>query len=169
MTKKQKNIRQMLIKAINSFNLHERYLIENDLCERCICSRFAMHLEKALRRSSFKEYTTDVEFDRGMGGNDHGKKRLHGGDTYLNLIVHKRGYNLDVGYDNLFAVEMKKQGLNFSFDKDRLQMLVDNENGFCYRAGFAIVIISDNVSNRYELAIDEDGEFYNAVDLESYL
>lgn len=164
MTRKQEEIQQLLIRAINSFNRHERYLIENNLCERCICSRFAMHIEKALCRSSFNEYVTDVEYDRGMGGNEFGKKRLQGHDVYLDLIVHKREYDGVKGFDNLFAVEMKKQGQDFSEDKERLQILVDNENGFCYRAGFAIVIVADRLADKYELELVEDGKFYNAVD-----
>lgn len=164
MTEKQNCIRNLLIRAINNFNEKEEYIMNNGLCERCICARFAMYLERALHRSIFKEYTTDMEFDRGMGGNDSGKKQLCNHDAYLDLIVHKRGFNHDVGYDNLFAVEMKKQRLDFRDDKERLQILVDNKNGFCYRAGFAIVIAKDVASDRYELVIDQDGEFYNEVD-----
>ena len=165
MTKEQKAIRRILVRAINSFNSHEKYLIENNLCEQCICAKFAMHIEKMLRRSSsFKDYTTDVEYDRGMGGNDAGKKMLNGHFAYLDLVVHKRGYSHVMGYDNLFAIEMKKKDRNFDSDKERLKILVNNDYGFCYKAGFAIIIIADKVSNRYELAIDENGEFYNAAD-----
>ena len=137
-------------------------MLENDLCERCICARFAMYLERALRFSSFKHYTTDVEYDRGMGGNDYGKKKIYAKDAYLDLIVHKRGKDGFGGYDNLFAIEMKKQGNDFEDDKIRLQYLVDNENGFGYRAGFAIRIVSDKRNNYFALIIES--QYYNSVD-----
>ena len=41
--------------AIIVFNKDERYLIENDLGERCICARFAIILTEVLRRTQYKE------------------------------------------------------------------------------------------------------------------
>ncbi len=161
-TEKQAQILFLVRTAISRFNKREKYLLENDLCERCICARFAMYVERALPGSPFKGYTTDVEYDRGMGGNDCGKKKIFSNDAYLDLIVHKRGYDDIVGYDNLFAIEMKKQGNSFEEDIERLQYLVENENGFCYRAGFAIRIISDKEHGIYELRIES--HHYNEVD-----
>lgn len=162
MTEKQTQILYLVERAIRCFNRQEQHLLENDLCERCICARFAMYLERALKRSQFKQYTTDMEYDRGMGGNDHGKKKIYSRDAYLDLIVHKRGHDEIIGYDNLFAIEMKKQGNDFEDDKLRLQYLVDNENGFCYHAGFAIRIVSDKRNNVYALIIES--RYYNPVD-----
>ena len=162
MTEKQEQILNLVERTIRRFNRQEQQLLENDLCERCICARFAMYLERALRFSSFKHYTTDVEYDRGMGGNDYGKKKIYAKDAYLDLIVHKRGKDGFGGYDNLFAIEMKKQGNDFEDDKIRLQYLVDNENGFGYRAGFAIRIVSDKRNNDYALIIES--QYYNSVD-----
>ena len=162
MTEKQEQILELLQKTIYQFNKREQYLLKNDLCERCICGKFAMYIERAIPRSSFKEYTTDIEYDRGMGGTDYGKKRLFGNDAYLDLIVHKRGYNYETGYDNLFAVEMKKSGRDFTSDKERLKMLVDNANGFNYRASFAIRIITDVSNNLFKLEIEES--FFNEQD-----
>ena len=162
MTNKQREILYLLQKTIRRFNKCENYLIENDLSERCICARFAMYLERVLQRSQFADYTADVEYNRGMGGNDHGKKIIAGHDATIDLIVHKRGYNPETGYDNLFAIEMKKRGLPFDDDKNRLQILVDNAYGFGYRAGFAIIIVADEMYNVYELRIDE--QFFNEDD-----
>lgn len=162
MTEKQTAIVSVLCRALQRFNRYEVHLIKNDLSERCICSRFALHLEYVLQRSPFSNYVADVEYNRGMGGNDHGKKIISGHDATIDLIVHKRGYNPETGYDNLFAVEMKKQGLPFSDDKRRLQILVDNSYGFGYRAGFAIVIATDEIHDIYELRIDE--KFFNEED-----
>ena len=155
MTDKQRELLHILQKTIYRFNRYEDYLIKNDLSERCICARFAMYLERVLRRSQFSDYTTDVEYNRGMGGNDQGKKIIFDHDATIDLIVHKRGYNPETGYDNLFAIEMKKQGLPFDNDKHRLQILVNNTYGFCYRAGFAIVIIEDSANDIYKLSVDD--------------
>lgn len=165
MTEKQQRIRWILERAIHTFNRNEQYLLANDLSERCICAKFAMYLERAVRRSPFKDYITDVEYNRGMGGNDHAKKMLQGNDVTLDLIVHKRGqicHTDIIGYDNLLAIEMKKQGLDFSWDMNRLQMLVDNAFGFCYRAGFAVRIVEDAQHGVYELRIEK--EYYNLCD-----
>lgn len=162
MTGKQQQIEQLLQRTIKHFNKKEQFLIKNNLCERCICARFAMYLERVLSRSVFRDYTTDVEYDRGMGGNDYGKKRVFGHDAYLDLIVHKRGYDESMGYDNLFAVEFKWQGNDFNQDTKRLMALVDNENGFMYRAGFAIRIISSHADSFYGLTIEEC--YYNQQD-----
>lgn len=162
MTEKQKQIEQLLQRTIKLFNKKEQYLIKNNLCERCICARFAMYLERVLSRSVFRDYTTDVEYDRGMGGNDYGKKKLFGHDAYLDLIVHKRGYDESIGYDNLFAIELKWQGEDFNQDKTRLLALVDNENGFNYRAGYAIRIYNDTPDSIGRLMIED--AFYNLID-----
>ena len=162
MTGKQQEITELLQRTIDRFNRKEQYLIENDLCERCICARFAMYLERTVSRSIFRSYTTDVEYDRGMGGNGYGKKRVFGHDVYLDIIVHKRGYDDLIGYDNLFALELKWQGEDFDQDKKRLRALVDNENGFNYRAGFAIRIIRNAPNDIPGLKIED--AFYNASD-----
>lgn len=164
MTGKQREILKLVKRTIRNFNRHEEYLIKNDLSERCICSKFATYLERSLSRSTFRQYTVDVEYNRGMGGNDIGIKKIGDHTAFLDLVVHKRGFDPETGYDNLFAIEMKKQTQPFDVDKVRLQILVDNSYGFSYRAGFAIVIIADDIHNTYALKIDE--AFYNAEDFE---
>ena len=121
-------------------------------------------LEKRTKvsRSVFKDYTTDVEYDKGMGGNEYGKKKVFGRDAYLDLIVHKRGFDSERGFDNLFAVEMKWQGKDFSCDKERLMALVDNENGFNYRASFAVRILFDECNSVYKLTIEDS--YFNNID-----
>ena len=158
-TEKQTEILNLLQRVIRNFNKKERYLIEHHLCERCICARFAIHMDRFLRRSQFFDYTVDNEYDRGMGGNEYGKKILSGHDAYLDLIVHKRGYDENIGFDNLFAIEMKWQELDFTKDKERLAALVDVHNGFGYHASFAIRIVSDPEERKHALEIEES--FYN--------
>lgn len=162
MTEKQSQLQQLVQNAISHFNANEKYLIENRLCERCICAKFAMYLERVISRSFYRDYTIDVEYDRGMGGNDYGKKRICNHDAYLDLIVHKRGYDEFLGYDNLIAIEMKWQNEDFEEDKERLKILVDNANGFNYRISFAIRIIANPDKNIYKLVIEDC--YCNALD-----
>lgn len=162
MTERQKQIELLLRRTILHFNKKEQYLLKKHLCERCICARFAMYLERTISRSIFSDYTTDIEYDKGMGGNDYGKKKVFGHDAYLDLIAHKRGYDDIIGYDNLFAVEFKWQGNDFDQDKERLRALVDNKNGFGYRAGFAIRINYDPANSIGRLIIEDS--YYNDND-----
>jgi len=165
MTEKQQNIVSVLNRTICTFNNNEQHLLVNNLSERCICAKFAMYLDRAMRRSPFKGYFVDVEYNRGMGGNDYAKKIIKNSHATLDLIVHKRGTVISkdhMGYDNLFAIEMKKTGRSFSADKERLQLLVNNYYEYCYRASFAVRIVTNKQKGIYKLVIEQ--EYYNAVD-----
>ena len=59
------NLKAIVDKAIVSFNSKEEYLIRNDLSERCICSRFMLHLTNALKSTKYSDYVVDVEYNRG--------------------------------------------------------------------------------------------------------
>ena len=41
MTELQNKLKEIVLTSINEFNSNEKYLLENDLSERCICSKFA--------------------------------------------------------------------------------------------------------------------------------
>ena len=47
---------EILKKSLAHFNTQEQYLIQNDLSERCICARFAMHLTQALQETVYQDY-----------------------------------------------------------------------------------------------------------------
>lgn len=130
--------------AIEKFNEKERYLLEHRLSERCICARFAIYLEREVHKRISKEYSADVEYNKGIKENNFAKKMLHGKRIYPDLIVHKRGKDPVYGYDNMICIEMKKQEDKRGLESDhrRLQALTymgyDGEK-FCYRSGFMIV------------------------------
>lgn len=105
MTETQIRIAECLEVALQSFNLNEQYLISRDLSERCICAKFASYLERAIAESEFREYIVDVEYNRGSQGNEHAATRLNGRNIVVDLIVHKRGYNEQRGFDNFFALK----------------------------------------------------------------
>lgn len=128
--------------AISEFNINEKYLIENDLSERCICARFAMYLSRALIDSRYEGYYVDVEYNRGTYGEDYSPKQIEDKKIVVDLIVHKRGYDAEVGYDNLICIEMKKstdrRGCNN--DEERLRKMTDYRYGFNYKIGIMLII-----------------------------
>ncbi len=128
-------------RAILTFNEQEKYLLENDLSERCICARFAMHLSNALQGTEYSEYIVDVEYNRSADGCERRLKRLDDRLITVDLIVHKRGYDCCCGFDNLICIEMKKSTNRRGCDSDeaRLSKLVNSDYGFCYQAGFMIL------------------------------
>jgi hypothetical protein len=138
MTETQNRVTACLNSALQSFNQNEQYLISRDLSERCICAKFASYLERAIAESEFCEYVVDVEYNRGSRGNEHAAKVLNGHKIVVDLIVHKRGYDEQRGFNNLFCIEMKKayKRCDLSSDKERLRILTDNFCGFGYKAGF---------------------------------
>lgn len=128
--------------AIERFNQADVYLLINDLSERCICSRLAFHIQqKLLELPDFKEYTVDVEYNRGSNSLEMVPKCLHSKKIVVDLIVHKRGFSEIEGFINLFCVELKKSTNRngYSKDKQRLQDMVAPQYGFCYKAGYMVV------------------------------
>ena len=128
--------------AIEKFNQADRYLLENDLSERCICSRLAFHIQQELLESNdFREYVVDVEYNRGFNALENLPKHLHDKKIVVDLIVHKRGFSEVYGFDNLFCAELKKTTNREGYCKDmqRLKDLVDFQYGFGYKAGYMVV------------------------------
>lgn len=161
MTVIQTRITACLGAALESFNQNEQYLISRDLSERCICAKFASYLERTIAESEFHEYVVDVEYNRGNQGNEYAAKRLNGRNIVVDLIVHKRGYHEQSGFDNLFCIEMKKayKRCDLSSDKERLKIMTDSLFGFGYQAGFMITATADRLHNEYKLVIES--AFYN--------
>ena len=88
-------------------------------------------------------------------------KVLNGHNIVVDLIVHKRGYDEQRGFDNLFCIEMKKayKRCDLSSDKERLRILTDNFCGFGYKAGFMITATADKIHDEYKLVVES--AFYN--------
>ena len=149
--------------ALNCFNREERYLIENDLSERCVCARFAMHLTSAIEKSEFNRrgYVVDVEYNRGADGYERATKRIDGAPITVDLIVHKRGYDCDYGFDNLICIEMKKSKdrRGCSEDEDRLRKMTGFEYGFHYKAGFMIIVDQESVNLHIKTVFRDGKEF----------
>lgn len=134
----------IVAKAIAQFNIQEKYLIEQDLSERCICARFAMHLTQAIQNTEYRNYLVDVEYNRGADGSERAIKRIDDAPITVDLIVHKRGFDCLYGFDNLICMEMKKSRnrKGCSSDEDRLRKLTDMAFGFCHKLGAMILVDS---------------------------
>jgi len=133
---------EIIDKAITLFQEKERYLIEKDLSERCICARFAICLTKVLESTEYRDYLVDVEYNRGMDRQERSIKRIDDQPITVDLIVHKRGYDCRYGYDNLICIEMKKSSnhAGCSHDEDRLRKMTDPIYGFCYQLGAMLLV-----------------------------
>ncbi len=164
LTQTQENILRVLNTAITNFNRSEQYLIKNDLSERCICSKFASYLERALVGTPFEDYVVDVEYNRGYNGKDNASKLLYGKKIVVDLIVHKRGHDPETGFDNLFCIEMKKEYVkpDLRFDQERLCIMTNPYENFKYRAGFMILARANKRQEEYGLYIES--EYYNPID-----
>ena len=129
-------IRQLVDSARKSFNDKEKYLIKANLSERCICAKFASHLEKVLSNSIYKDYNVDVEYNRGIRDDHYVKKAIGGvGRATVDLIVHKRETD-----DNLICIEMKKSSKPRHLVKDKQRLEIMTGSSFNYVMGFMIVV-----------------------------
>jgi hypothetical protein len=121
--------------ALAQFAEVDRYLLEHDLSERCIASRFALHLQAA-----FPEYSVDVEYNR-VG---RPPKRLQLPEECANyrnaqgeslvvpdVIVHRRGPK----GPNLLVLEFKKTTNSEGFGCDRKRLFAfKSQLGYRYGA-----------------------------------
>lgn len=151
MTETVTTLKGIVQNAILSFNRSERYLIRNDLSERCICARFAMHLTEALKGTEYSDYLVDVEYNRGMDGHERAAKRIENAPITVDLIVHKRGIHCRWGFDNLICVEMKKttDRRGYKDDEVRLMAMTDSAHGFHYKLGVMLAV--DMVGNKLRI------------------
>ena len=142
MTEAVTTLKRVVQNAILSFNGSERYLIKNDLSERCICARFAMHLTEALKGTEYSDYLVDVEYNRGMDGHERAAKRIENAPITVDLIVHKRGMHCRWGFDNLICIEMKKttDRRGYKDDEARLMTMTDSAHGFHYKLGVMLAV-----------------------------
>jgi hypothetical protein len=104
---KLETVQDRVARALRSLLKSDSYLLEKNLSERCLTSRFAMHLQR-----EFPKHVVDVEYNRdGLS-----PKRFRLPDACANycegeeplvvpdVIVHRRGR----AGPNLLAIEVKK-------------------------------------------------------------
>lgn len=142
-------LKDIVCKAIEQFNNKDKFLIEKDLSERCICSAFARCIESCIPdKEEYRDVVVDVEYNRGFEGDESRVKRLRNKKIVVDLIVHKRGYIEGEGFYNLICIEMKKSTNRegCSADKQRLSDMTNCTYGYNYSLGCMIVAdMSENV------------------------
>lgn len=155
MNNQQNELLEIITKTISEFNSKETYLIKNNLSERCICSKFAQYLNEEIKSNdNYSGYEVDVEYNRGIHGNEMESKKLFDSNITVDIIIHKRGYNPDFGFDNLICIEMKKSNdrrgmAGIERDQKRLEALTNYEQGFCYKLG--IMLLANIKEQRLEI------------------
>ena len=156
------NLKNIVEKAISSFNVKEKYLIEHDLSERCICARFAIYLTKALSGTRYDDYIVDVEYNRGANGKESGIKKMDNNPITVDLIVHKRGYDPVFGFTNLICIEMKKSTdrRGCEADEGRLLKMCSLEYDFRYSAGFMILIDMQKICLEIKTSFEKERLYY---------
>jgi hypothetical protein len=102
------SVRERLENALTRVLREDRYLLENDLSERCIASRLAMYLQE-----DFPDFSVDVEYNKDgvdtkmLGIPEHcANRRNEDGEASVvpDVIVHRRGSD----GPNILLVELKK-------------------------------------------------------------
>lgn len=112
--------------ALDDFFAKERSSILEDVSERNLCARLAMHLENQLKAAGLVGYYADPEYNRKQDGQV--KTILDGNSEIIqitcDLIVHSRGEI--PAKDNLIALEMakpNKSAADMRDDRNRLMAL----------------------------------------------
>ena len=135
-----------LVSALREFYAHETFLLENDVGERALTHRLAVHIEK-----QFSGWEVDCEFDR-LG--DRTLRLPHGSivstddhlgkSVYPDIVVHQR----DIP-NNLLAVEVRKSVNHQPLDHDqhKLRGLTDPHLWFAYWIGVLLTLSRKNVSD----------------------
>jgi hypothetical protein len=127
--------------ALRNFIGVDRYLLENDLLERCIAGRLAMHLQALI-----DGYEVDIEYNRAGAlpktlrlPEECANRRDEYGNSIVmpDIIVHRRGAD----GPNLMAIELKKSGNRAGPACDRMRIRAFREQ-MGYRYGILIECVT---------------------------
>ena len=134
-----------VVSALGEFYARETYLLEQDLGERTLTHRLAVHLER-----QFEGWDVDCDYDR------LGERTLRlpkgsivstddhlGKSVYPDIVVHRRAVP-----ENLLAVEVRKASNHQPPDHDRhkLRALTDPHLWFAYRIGIYLTLARTGVT-----------------------
>jgi len=134
-----------VVSALGEFYARETYLLEQDLGERTLTHRLAVHLER-----QFEGWDVDCDYDR------LGERTLRlpkgsivstddhlGKSVYPDIVVHRRAVP-----ENLLVVEVRKASNHQPPDHDRhkLRALTDPHLWFAYRIGVYLTLARAGVT-----------------------
>lgn len=135
-----------VVAALKEFYASEAFLFAQDLGERTLTHRLAVHLEK-----QFPNFTVDCDFDRLgprtlnlphgsiVSTDDHLGKSI-----YPDIVVHQREIP-----DNLLAIELRRAGNHqpVEHDRQKLRALTDAHIWFAYWIGALLTLGKTGVSS----------------------
>ncbi len=132
----QNEIKRRIDVALDRLYELDHFLIDNNLCERCINHRFALHLQ-----NQFTDHFVDCEYNRSHIGNANDQKRILGVENgnYVDIIV---GLRSRLPQDDFICFETKKHNNvdQFGIENDRRKLQILTGGGqFEYKYGFRVV------------------------------
>lgn len=156
--KEFKTLQSNIAKAFDSVYKNDKFLIENELCERCIMFRFAQYLADL-----YPDYDVDCEYNRHKG---NVKKIIEDKNIFPDIIIHKRGTDSE----NFAVIELKNE-TNISddgrkTDKTKLQALTKSYNNgekdslynYGYKFGLAIDVCENLQETMNSIVVYRQGE-----------
>lgn len=137
----QAEIEKLLELTFTRFIKFEKFLLINDLSERCLVHKFSIHLMFCMKKMhSFENYDVDCEYNRVFPEDISNEYYFSNNDRIVvpDIIIHKRGRKF-----NILAFEFKKsRGLaswkKFNIkDVEKIQSYIE-EDDLHYK--FAVVV-----------------------------
>lgn len=155
-----------LFEIVNEiFINNDRYLLDKEVNERCICAALAMELNDYIKHNEtkYKNYNVDVEYNR----NKNHKKELDGKNIITDFIMHRRGEK-----ENLIILEMKKSTNtnieSIENNKERVKSMTTSGGKYEYKLGvFYFIeyekIILKNLKTKYKFKNIEVSYYHNGI------
>lgn len=128
-------IKDKVQNALNTFYEKDSFLIEKELCERCLVYRLAVYLENG----RFPDYFIDCEYNKSLLNEKSVPKRVSNPNgNYIDIIITKRDDNYK---HDLICFEVKRWDNYHERNKDRenLKILTKGDR-FGYDYGFYIIL-----------------------------
>ena len=152
----------------------DKELFEVQVSERTLCGALMLHIYDILKRTEYRDYNIDVEYNRNKGGKLKTiSKTVKGTDEKIikincDLIVHSRGHNRF--QDNLIAIEMKKsRRTQKDKEKDRERLIALTKDSFNDIWSYDGKTLPEHVC-RYKLGVYYEIDFCNkTIVLEYYV
>ena len=140
----KEKIECILEKACKKIYKEDRYLINNRVSERAIVFRLGIYIQRLMNRDAeLKLYNLDNEYNR----NGQDSKRMPGFEngTYPDLIIHKRGSNIN----NKIIIECKTWwNDDIYIDMQKLREFINIRGKYKFKYGISIIFRKNTVEIR---------------------
>lgn len=148
-------LKDALEHAVAELNARDRYLLENNLSERCIAARIAIYLQIRVGNLAFVdcEYNKLGASPKELGVPEHcaQKRDKHGNaKVFPDIIVHARGLD----GPNYLVVEIKKTTNRGGTECDELRVNAFLNAPYRYRCG-AIVVCETRRRSDFAARVDK--------------